>query len=228
MKLRFQQPEPSSLGLSVDIPLDNFVTTDEVHDYSQLDAATFAVTAATPAYPGFLFNGSSSLIAASVNTAGDITTNDFSIAFWLKADSTNNTSQRLVSKRTVNVGYEIFLNTLAPTVIETFVGDAGGIASAAICTTDIHDDNWHHIVITYDRSGNATGYVDGVEELTIDISARNLTITNTDKFTLGRFAGSGTGFYDGILSGVRMYESNVLSAEEVLSLYNLTRWKYSI
>ena len=44
MKEQFRHPVTSNPNLSVDIPLDKFVTTGQVHDYAQMVAATFAVS----------------------------------------------------------------------------------------------------------------------------------------------------------------------------------------
>ena len=61
MTRRFQQQKLNDLGLSVDIPLDNFVKSGKVHDYSENKFAA-TTTNTTPTFPGFTFNGTDSLI----------------------------------------------------------------------------------------------------------------------------------------------------------------------
>ena len=77
-------------------------------------------------------------------------------------------------------------------------------------------------------SGTTVLYVDSVADATTVTSAwHHIAITDTSAknatdFDIGRIA---TAYFDGLIAGVRLY-SSVLTAAEIYSLYQLTRWRF--
>ncbi len=90
---------------------------------------------------------------------------------------------------------------------------AGGIFS---------DKNWHHIVVTFDRAGNATTYVDGSK-----VDARTITpaLDTLDSGLPTNIGNDGTGTYtdgtveDGQIDDVAIWR-RVISAGEVTQIYS--------
>jgi hypothetical protein len=109
------------------------------------------------------FNGSTSYVDAGTS-AGDMTTNSFSLSLWMKTNTTAQTAQRLINKRdkTTDVGYEIYLESGSPSVSVYLKDGSGNQAFGAISTVNLRDLKWHHVVVVFNRgAGNAVAYVDG-------------------------------------------------------------------
>lgn len=88
-------------------------------------------------------------------------------------------------------------------------------------------------VVTVNGLAGHTLYVDGVQGTsgvtTIDTGWHHIAVTDSTEndasdFDIGRVTAA---YYDGLIAGVRLYD-RVLSAAEVLSLYHLERWRYSV
>jgi hypothetical protein len=80
---------------------------------------------------------------------------------------------------------------------------------------------WYHVVLSFDRDGNLTVYVNGVLVNTTSISARATQSLGGQFFpTLGAL-GTPTPLYyfGGALAGVRYYDGNALTAADVAVLY---------
>ena len=98
----------------------------------------------------------------------------------------------------------------------------GGIGHAG--TTDVRDNEWHHVTVTTSTEAvdETKIYVDGVLEKT----AASVPTTNTTAFCIG--AGNAASpacngeFFRGGLDDLRIY-NRVLTASEVLTLYNATK-----
>jgi len=149
-------------------------------------------------------DGVDDYVGVADNDILDIGTSDFTISFWIKmntADTTN--GYRLICKRTGVIGYEIYINP-SETDVEIFIGDSGGYIHELGTTTNIRDMAWHHIVVVFDRDGNATGYVDGTAEGARDISLINGSIANAGILAIGNSVGGGNEFY-GKIDEVRIW-----------------------
>jgi hypothetical protein len=81
---------------------------------------------------------------------------------------------------------------------------------------------WYHVVVTFDRSGNALMYVNGVLQTdTENISAGiSTSIVNTNNFNIGQIGSALSGYYfNGIIDEVGFW-TRLLFSDEVLNLYN--------
>jgi len=171
----------------------------------------------------------------------------FTISIWYKKDgqtkNNNGTNgpEYLLSMRAVNnfhwsnaVGF-VFLegNNTACAVKTMFVsntGDAwftweGGQSIAGLC-----DNNWHHLVLTYDETTSQVKlYIDGVQNPNVKTwgghGALNLATSKISEFRIG--AGPSTSYasddwlactFKGSLDQLRMY-STVLTQAEIQALF---------
>ena len=161
------------------------------------------------------FDGVNDYVAISDNAALNFGTGDFSIAFVMKSDVAG--FDRVLDKRDLTNGYTINIGPSKNIVLE--LND--GTGSSQFATSTIYaDGKLKHVVISFDRSGNADFYINGAFDEGIDISSKSGNLDSTSDLFIGADAPSGTGiFYDGQLSGLKMY-STTLTAAQVADLYN--------
>jgi hypothetical protein len=90
------------------------------------------------------------------------------------------------------------------------------------------DGLWHHVVVTYDGSENASGvkfYVDGIEDTNTQILANTLSGNSPNDPTVDFKIGtkpeySGSSFYDGDIDELAIWSTTALTQEQVTALYN--------
>jgi len=177
---------------------------------------------------------------------GDILHNDgqtpMTISAWVKistAASHTNLAPIASKKKTrkaptyIMDGWEAgFITSGAQTnrLYFSILGD-GTVATGSLrkkaLTLSFTDGLWHHVVITYDGSGDATGvkfYIDGIEDTTTQTLSNNLsgTIPNapSEHFMIGETPKyGGTNWMDGEMSNLQIWDVKLENAE-VLTLYN--------
>jgi len=104
----------------------------------------------------------------------------WTVSVWIKTAATG--YRGIYSKREGASGYKgpaIFLNSGK---VEAYLVSNFAVADSRIyrvTTTTVHDDNWQHIVITYDGSGNDTGmlcYINGSLDTTFATGGGKTTV----------------------------------------------------
>ena len=103
----------------------------------------------------------------------------------------------------------------------TLVGIQGPVGSYTYSTTDLGDNQWHHIVETceYDAGGTICNvYIDGVKEITNKL-LQTYGQLNSDLF-LGARNGTAL-FYKGFLDEVAAFDY-ILTQDQVDEIYNAT------
>lgn len=85
------------------------------------------------------------------------------------------------------------------------------------------DHNWHHIAVTFQRSGDATAYVDGQSVSTRALSASENDVNTPEEFAtnIGQdgTGGYGSSFTDADIDDVGIWR-RVLTGQEVAAIYN--------
>jgi len=150
----------------------------------------------------------------------NFTTNDFSIEAWIRMNKSFTNTSCVIARYSgwpmwyfrVNNG-----NTLEARVRETQTGPNFAASDGGAMTTGV----WSHVVVTYNRDGNMTRYVNGaVWGTPMDISVLNgsnlFTVYN---LTIGNDHAYDQGFKDGEIDDARVY-GDLLSPSEVADLYN--------
>ena len=166
------------------------------------------------------FNGTSDFITISHNSSFNFGANtDFSVATWIK--TTNTDRQDITGKDATQAGHwEVFINS---NVVGAFIDDG---VNTVVTTTDgtvVTDGLWHHIAVTFDRTGNIIRYVDGVQTGTKDAISSIGDIDNTgDQFIGVRALGTGV-WYDGDIDDLRIY-NEVLTPSQIAGLIGTGRY----
>ena len=150
----------------------------------------------------------------------DITTTDFSIAFWLYIDSAGQFG--IVNKRdrasATNVGYAIELQ--ADGTLDLLISDGTSVTTIS-STTNLGTGAWKFCVLTADRDGNAQFYIDaGSAEGAASIVSQNGTLANAITFQIGAgFSSSADRFFGGRMVTAAIW-TKLLSSAERTFLYN--------
>ena len=161
------------------------------------------------------FDGVNDLVTISDNAAFDFGTSDFSIAFTM--DSSVAGYGRILDKRSGTNGYTLSIGTSKELVLE--LND--GTGSSGFFTSSIYaDGKLKHVVVSADRDGNASFYINGALDETIDISSKSGNLDSTSDLFIGADAPSGNSlYYNGSIAGVKIFNT-ALTAAQVADLYN--------
>ncbi len=107
---------------------------------------------------------------------------DFAISVWAKPRPTNSLMM-LVSKKP-STGYNFFVTPEGS--LQTSINDGTNTATNCIGTINgTDDDEWHHYLASYDRDADVTLYIDGVLCATMDITASDGDLSNTQELLIG-------------------------------------------
>jgi hypothetical protein len=152
----------------------------------------------------------------------NISTNGFTVAFWMNTTSTNAIGLLQLIGSTLDTNTFIYINNSGINrVIVYSCRYTGAINQTLLNTTiPINDGVWHHVVVTstYAVAGNNTStikiYIDNVLNAT----------TNTGWYPSSLSKKGYIGYsnsYNGLIDDFRIY-SRVLSSQEITALYNYT------
>ena len=168
------------------------------------------------------FNGSQSL---KTNANFNINSDKVSISFWLK---TSQTASAIVLELSNNYNnYSAFtaiINDLHPNKI--YIADHTTVYNVGYSSISINDNNWHHIVITTDRSQNGINqnriYVDGSLSYNQNTSYKN--DLNGLFGNLPLFIGQRGGSKFGLKGQIKFLKifNYPLSTTEITNLFNKT------
>lgn len=165
------------------------------------------------------FDGTNDYVEMADNSILDFTSTEaFTAEGWFK--TSNNFT--VLSKAGISPEYQGYQIIVISSGAVSFglhsnfgLGDYIEVKSS---TTNLNDDVWHHVAVSYDGSKSASGikmYVDGTEE-TLDITQNNLTgeISNSSIFNIGARSGARLG--NGQIDEVRIWNA-VLSGSTISS-----------
>jgi hypothetical protein len=158
----------------------------------------------------------------------DMGTRDWTVMAWVNPDdggTSCNVSRRFVSK----IGDDELQGWFVSIANQRICGSIrnGGVdIFSTLDGSTVPLNEWSHIAIVFDRDGNMTRYLNGVQTGTQDnISSYNgISLDHPHQFCIGgRDTGDGVGcldrMYDGRVDEVRVYE-RVVNANEIKQIYN--------
>lgn len=166
--------------------------------------------------PGYWFDGVNDSVTAAHNANLDVGTGDFSIEALFRLTSIAKANQFIVNKETGGVGYGLEVRT---NDLWIRLDDNTTDVTAIIGTNCFVADTLYYVVVTFDRDGNATAYVNGNVVGTVTISTAALTLSNAGAFTIGTETGGTTKPFGGTNLKVRV-STLLLTAAEVKAFSN--------
>lgn len=143
-----------------------------------------------------------------------IGTSNFTVEFWVYVSNVSGDPALFSNKdwaSGANTGINIAIQGGGSNLDLNFKGASGGREDLNITTVNFVG-SWHHVAVTYDRSGNMTIFIDGVQEGSQDISGSTGSILGALPFNIGE---DGTGDYtytgthydfEGIIDEFRLWD----------------------
>ncbi|MDO8524418.1 MAG: LamG domain-containing protein [bacterium] len=176
---------------------------------------------------GLSFDGVNDYVSVGDPASGvlDFGISNFSIGTWVKTSSVQAIKTIIYKGATsaANKGYWIYIN--ATGVVIANIAD-GTNRPTAVSTSGWNNNQWHYVIVVFNRAGNSQVYMDGVANGTPASLApiAGNTIDNAFSFRIGGTSGANASA-DGIIDDVRIY-NRALSAGEVGQMYNSTKDGY--
>jgi hypothetical protein len=171
---------------------------------------TFSVLATSPElhnHYSLEFNG----IDETLNLGSISVTNDLSISAWVKTDSA--TTQNIITN--FNSGVYCYRVQVASDNFRVYVYDGSlTVKKDYISHAIVNDNLWHHLVMTF-SNGALILYIDGVAVTYGSLSDNAFTeiAESTGDVIIG-------GGFVGLIDEVTIWDTQVLSDSDVLTLYN--------
>ncbi|MFA5188823.1 MAG: LamG domain-containing protein [Patescibacteria group bacterium] len=163
---------------------------------------------------GLGFNGLSDYLTLTDSANLNMGTDNFSLEFYLKADSSDQTNKRIISKRSGDAGYEVYFDS--NNKIGFFIGDGTNTYSTNVAGGyALNDGKWHHVLIAFDRSSNVTMAYDGSLTYIQNITSVTGSLDNAADLYIGK--DSSGNFYKGILDSLVIYKSQLLNLGDIIA-----------
>ena len=153
----------------------------------------------------FRFDGINDVITVPDSTLLD--TSVISVSVWVKLEHACD-SLTVLSKRSLsdNTGWNIERNS-----VQEFAFQAGNgfWPSLNVTTPDVYLEGWHHLV-AINAETQASIYVDGTVQ---GVSSGTIVSTNSKKVVVGRNTDQNSGYFNGLIDDVRVYNRELLYSE---------------
>ena len=160
------------------------------------------------------FNGTDNYISIPDSPEFDLT-GAFTISAWVK--TSQSAQEAIVCKDGDSSDYPNYCIDFLSGTIRLFGYEGSSGKGLAVASKDISDNEWHHIVGTFDGVDNWNIYVD-VTATGSATEAASLTTTNKP-LLIGDRAMRASMEYNGSIDEVRFY-NRALSTDEITALYN--------
>ena len=163
---------------------------------------------------GLDFNGADDYLSIADSANINMGTGNFSLEFYMKADSSDQTNKRIISKLNSSTGYEVYFDSnnkisfFLGDGTNTFVGDVTG-------GTALNDGKWHHVALSLNRSGNATLFYDTIPIYIANITSASNSLDNTADLYIGKNS-IGNNF-KGILDDVIIYKDFLWDLSDLIN-----------
>ena len=184
---------------------------------SVMELNRVAVVDSSTSGAGYYFDGVDDDVSHAADQAGvDFDADDdFYIEMVIMPEDVTRTTDYLINKETGGVGYGLYINE---DDLYIRIDDNATDASAIIGTAVFANGVKAHVLVSFDRSGDATAYIDGESVGTVDISAVTATIASAGVMHIGNDS-AGTNEFAGEIYLARI-GNTVQTASEALALSN--------
>jgi len=199
---------------------------DDLNDYSgnghKGECSTCPDSTTGKSGSAYDFNGVDECIDVSDDSALDFTTQDMSLAAWIKVNNPDSAVlQRIIAKGRsgTDKGYEIIYQ---PSTDKIIFGDLDG--SIYKTGFNLDDGDWHFVTATYESGNTYTLYVDGTEVQSPSSTGSLDGFDDTSApFNIAcRTYGSQLHLFNGSIDEVTVW-NETLTTSEVAGLYELQK-----
>jgi hypothetical protein len=142
--------------------------------------------------PKYLFDGTNDAAVVADNASLDVGTGDFYIAMAINPYDVTRETDYIINKEAAGIGYGLYLNE---DDLYIRLDDDTADASAIIGSGVFSNNTEAIVVVSFDRSGNATAYINGASVGTVDISGSALTLDNAGDLHIGNDSAGTNEFY---------------------------------
>ena len=182
----------------------------------------------------FVFDGTDDCVDVTNNANLYPGTGDFTAEVWCLG--TASSGYRYLLSNYGNSGSDYYGWAIATqsnsSGIIAFMQSGSGATGVTISNTSVNlnDVNWHHVVFV--RSGNAIRLYHNGEQIESDGNVTGYNVTSSEaKFRIGKVRNAsdpdgGFYFWNGNISGVKIYKGKGLTAAEVTQNYNALKGRY--
>lgn len=190
-----------------------------------------AITADDNGY--FVFNGTSSMINTNRQYIDDTSpslsssTDDYTLEAWIYVETSQGTTTDadsiIGSQGSYGVGMQVGINGSVPRV------NFGARNTSNFYSGNLTYNAWYHICWSHDTGVGSTVYHNGVNNTGSSGGSYQISGTSADwgNMTIGNSSSRVTGFYDGKMGPIRMY-NKALSAAEVTQNFNASKAKFGL
>ncbi len=156
----------------------------------------------------FDFDGIDDLLSVADTSDLDLSTNDFSIGFWIRPLNDNTTG--VIINKLMAEGYQVYLNN---GMLGVRLAD-GTMDLSFDSTAPLLQATWYHVMFTLDRDNSVGGklYLNGVDVFTFDPTTVAGSLDTNADFTMGSALAAS-------LDEVELYR-RALSMTEALSIFD--------
>ena len=126
-------------------------------------------------------------------------TNNFTISFWFKPDTTTQSNVYLISRFQTNDKQTAVIYEYVDDKVEFWSNEYTGADPRTSSQLTISDTNWHHVVYSYDGS-TWSGYLDGTQVFSV---SRSFSVNDVGPIAIGATT-IPSAFFDGLMDEVRI------------------------
>lgn len=197
---------------------DNDLTIGGWSGYGDVVDSLLNTSPLTPNSFALSFDGASTFFSILDAAASDLEpgTGDFSISVYIKPPTGSLASEKLISKRASNPGWDVYLGEgVASGRLGGVIHDGSTFVQNYTSSTNVISGSiWRLITWNFDRDGNLSSYKDGaIQNAPISIATVNGNVTGTSNFYIGCFNGSSL-FYTGEIAYVK-YQAALLTTKQM-------------
>jgi len=180
----------------------------------------------------FVFNGTSSKIDTN-NTYIDNGTSytlsssddDYTLEAWIYVETsqgtTTNADSIIGSTSSVGVGMQVGISSSVPKI------NYAARSTSNFYSSSLAYNAWYHVVFAHQHSSFTSTYINGAVDVNSSSTSYGINAGTYGNMTIGNSSSRVTGFYDGKMGPIRIYNKG-LSAAEVTQNFNASRAKFGV
>ena len=180
----------------------------------------------------FVFNGSNTKIDTNnsyINNGTAYTlsssVSDYTLEAWIYVETSQGTTTSadsiIGSTSDVGVGMQVGISGSSPRI------NFGARNTSNFYGSTFNYNQWYHVVWAHDYGVTSKVYMNGVLDTTSTGSSYNIAGSSWGNITIGNSSGRVTGFYDGKMGPIRMY-NRALTENEALQNFNASKLRYGL